>query len=132
MSIYGKAAVRAKHLVLRAGRAPKAAWESAVAEFTTSPSVRKKCCPKGAFLGLCEAGAIAGIPAGRYAAPASNKNGEYALIAWLELQSEPKLGTAAGALWNQVTKRMADPPKNHNSQMDLVLGLWSDQPAGTP
>lgn len=129
MGTFGKAAVRAKQLILKSARSPERAWESAIAEFTKSPSMQTKGCPKGAFLGLCEAGVIAGIPAGRYGASVSNKNGKYALVAWRVLQSEPNLSGDTGALWARVTARVADPPENQNSQMDVVVWLWRDQPA---
>lgn len=115
--------MRAKQLVLKSAQSPKKAWESAIAEFTKNPSSKTKCCPKGACLGLCEAGVISGISAGRYGPPVSNKNGEYALVAWRELQSEPSLSRGTGVLWARVTGRVPDPPENPNGQMDVVVCL---------
>jgi hypothetical protein len=41
--------------------------------YPTSPTSRKKDCPRGAFLGLCEEGLVKGIPAGKYTASKDNK-----------------------------------------------------------
>jgi len=122
---FGKAAVRAKQLVLQLAQSPEKAWESAIAEVTTSRSVRATYCPKNAFLGLCEAGVIAGIPAGRYGAPVPNKNGQYALEAWRVLQSEPYLSDDKTALWARLNG-----PDTQNGQMDVVVDLWNSQTAG--
>jgi hypothetical protein len=126
MDTFGKAAVRAKQLILKSAQSPEKAWESAIAEFTKSALMQTKGCPKGAFLGLCEAGVIAGIPAGRYGAPVPNPNGQYALEAWQKLQREPKLSENKKKLWDTLKA-----PKNENGQMDVVVWLWRDQPAST-
>jgi hypothetical protein len=53
---------------------PVARWESAMENlYPTSPAPRKKGGPRGAFPGLCEAGLVKGIPAGRYTASKDNK-----------------------------------------------------------
>jgi hypothetical protein len=45
---------------------PVARWESAMEKlYPTSEAARKKGCPRGAYLGLCEEGLVKGIPAGR-------------------------------------------------------------------
>jgi len=124
MGIYGKAAVRAKRLILESAQSPEKAWESAIAEFTKSRSSRTKGCPKAAFLGLCQGGVIAGIPGGTLV---SNKNGQYALVAWEVLQSQPNLSDDKEALWVRVRDSVVDPPENENCQMDVVLCLWDDQ-----
>jgi hypothetical protein len=107
MGIYGKAAVRAKHLILESALSPERAWESAIAGFTKSRSSQTTGCPKGAFLGLCEAGVIAGI---RGDGLVSNRNGQYALVAWKELQSQPDLSGNKEALWARVRDSVVDPP----------------------
>jgi hypothetical protein len=120
MGIFGKAAVRATKLIVGSSKSPEQAWESAIAEFTESHSSRMKSCPKHAFLGLCQAGVIAGIPSGMYGARGDNKNGRYALQAWRLLQSEPKLSADKTALWARL-----DAPTNENNQMDVVVCLWA-------
>jgi hypothetical protein len=57
-----------------AGTNPKARWDRAMEIlYPTSPSARKKGCPRGAFLGLCEEGLVKGIPAGDYTASKDDK-----------------------------------------------------------
>lgn len=88
--------------------------------YPTSPTSRKKGSPRGAFLGLCEEGLVKGIPAGRYAATADNK--DYAVRAVALLADETK-NWSTSALWRAVTN---DPEKKHNSQMDIVMALWKN------
>lgn len=111
MGIYGNGAVGAKHLILESGQSTAKAWELVIAEFTQSSSSRTKGCPKGAFLGLCEAGVIAGIPGGVDDELISNKNGRYALVAWAVLQSEPNLSEDKEALWHHVRTREIHAPQ---------------------
>jgi hypothetical protein len=128
MGIYGKAAVRAKQLVLESRQSPEKAWELSIAELTKSRSSQTKGCPKGAFLGLCSAGVIAGIPGGVMVS--TNKNGQYALVAWEVLQSEPILGGDKKVLWSRVRDMVADTPENENCQMDVVVCLWRESSGG--
>jgi hypothetical protein len=79
-----------------------------------------KGCPKNAFLGLCEAGVIKGIPAGKSGVP-HNRNGRYALAAYEILRSEPKLVNDKDALWRRIPARTAE---HENGQMDVVLALY--------
>jgi hypothetical protein len=96
-------------------------WESAMAKlYPTSPSARKKGCPRGAFLGLCEEGLVRGIPAGRYTSSKDNK--EYAVRA-AALLTEGKQNWSISSLWRAVA---IDLEKTHNSQMDVVLALWNN------
>jgi hypothetical protein len=88
--------------------------------YPTSPLARKKGCPRGAFLGLCEEGLVKGIPAGHYGASRDNK--AYALRA-AELLTAGAQNWSRSALWQAVTD---DPEKTHNSQMDIVLALWKN------
>jgi hypothetical protein len=88
--------------------------------YPTSPAARKKGCPRGAFLGLCEAGLVKGIPAGRYTASKDNK--AYAVRA-AALLSEGTRSWSRSTLWQAVSN---DPEKTHNSQMDIVLALWKN------
>jgi hypothetical protein len=70
-------------------------------------------------LGLCEAGLVKGIAAGRYAP--SNKNKAYALRAVGLLKAD--MHRTVNALWAEVTDGEELP---HNSQMDVVLALWKN------
>ena len=103
------------------GTSPVARWESAMEKlYPTSPSARKKGCPRGTFLGLCEEGLIKGIPAGHYTASRHNKL--YAVTA-AALLAEGKQSWSISSLWRAVTN---DPEKTHNGQMDIVLALWKN------
>ncbi len=87
--------------------------------YPTSPTSRKKTCPRGAFLGLCEEGLVKGIPAGRYTASKDNK--AYAVNA-AALLAERKQSWSASELWRAV----GNAEKTHNRQMDVVLALWKN------
>jgi hypothetical protein len=121
MGKYGESAILATHSIL-SGRtsSPVEGWEIAVAEmYPDSPSSRVKCCPKNAYLGLCEAGEVRGIPAGSYTTSLCNK--EYALRALSLLRSDPLFSGDSRTLWRMVMKAKVI---RHNGQMDVVLALW--------
>ena len=108
MEIYGKALT------------PAARWDQATSRlYPTSPSAQRKGGPRFAFLSLCEAGLVKGIPAGQYAP--SNKNKAYALRAVSLLNA----GThkTVTSLWAEV---IDGEDIAHNSQMDVVLALWKN------
>jgi hypothetical protein len=118
---YGEAALIAARMETY-GKAitPTARWEQATAKlYPTSPSAQRKGGPRFAFLSLCEAGLIKGIPAGQYAP--SNKAKAYTLRAVSLLNA----GThkTVNALWAEVTD---GEDIAHNSQMDVVLALWKN------
>jgi hypothetical protein len=74
----------------------------------------------GAFLGLCEEGRIAHVPAGRCTRSRLNK--QYGLDAVRLLVAEPSLAErGARELWERV---MDGREKRENGQMDVVLALW--------
>ena len=84
------------------------------------PFAAKKACPRGAYLGLCEEGMVAGVLRGTYTRSKDNK--QYAVRAAQLLQHNPGLATAGPEqLWDRV---MEGNSKAHNSQMDVVLTLW--------
>jgi len=120
VSGYGAVAVAAVELI-HGGLAPASAWaQAALAIFPHSQSQRDKGCPRGAFLGLCEAGIVAGIRSGTYTRSVDNKG--YAIRAVELLASDPSLAKSGPkALWDQV---MQGVPKVPNGQMDVVLALW--------
>ncbi|WBX78097.1 hypothetical protein PG911_07530 [Tenacibaculum ovolyticum] len=98
----------------------KEIWTKYVKENFDSKSSQEKSCPKNAFLGLCENGLVKGIPKGEYTNSVKNK--EYALQAVEILKITPTLSPKE--LWNKVKEKISLGKKNHNSQMDVVLGLW--------
>jgi len=77
---YGEAALIAARMETYGKAITPAADGKATARlYPTSPSAQRKGGPRFAFLSLCEAGLVKGIPAGQYAP--SNKNKAYALRA---------------------------------------------------
>jgi hypothetical protein len=119
MGKYGEAAVHATGFLASQIDCPNEAWRKAVSEvFPESVSSQKKSCPKSAYLGLCEAGVIAGVPKSDYTRSTDNKR--YALEAMSILVSSPVLATDHKTLWSKTSG--AD--KKHNGQMDVVTSLW--------
>jgi len=118
---YGEAALMATRQGSSANTSPAVRWESALGKlYPTSPIARKKACPRGAFLGLCEEGLVKGIPPGQYTTSKDNK--AYAVRA-AALLAEGTQSWSRNSLWQAVTN---DPEKTHNSQMDVVLALWKN------
>ena len=81
--------------------------------------MQKKSAPKSAFLGLCEAGVVAGVASSE--AGAENRNKEYAVKA-VELL---RAGThhTIPALWTAVAEGDEAP---HAAQLDVVMALWKN------
>jgi hypothetical protein len=119
---FGDAAIAAVQMVTSGvERHAPDAWRAAVhCVFPDSDSSRTKGCPRGAFLGLCEEGFVKGVPGGSYTRSKLNK--QYALDAVLLLRKRPALVSDPGTLWQQV---VGGAEKVHNSQMDVVVTLWS-------
>jgi hypothetical protein len=118
---YGEAALMATRRGSSGDVNPVARWESAMESlYPTSPAARRKGCPRGAFLGLCEEGLVKGIPPGRYTASKENK--DYAVRA-AALLNEGTRSWSTTALWRAVSN---DADKTHDSQMDIVLALWKN------
>ncbi len=118
---YGEAALVAARMETY-GKAltPAARWQEAITKlYPTSPSAQRKGGPRFAFLSLCEAGLVKGIPAGQYAP--SNTAKAYALRAVSLLNA----GThkTVNALWSEVTD---GEDIAHQGQMDVVLALWKN------
>lgn len=123
MGIYGEAAIRAtRYVTSGAFPCPRTGWDRAIFELSNSDSCRKKGCPRNAFLGLCEAGRVVGIKAGKYGAPGHNLNGQYALNAHQTLKAKPNLSRNKKALW----AKAAPPNIKENQQMDVVTALWNN------
>lgn len=124
--IYKTLAILAADLAKSKKISPIEAWQiTAQKIFPNSLSGQVKACPKNTFLGLCEAGLIAGIPAGKYTGSALNK--KYALTAVELLLHNTELPITCTELWKD-TLRACDlgDTKAHNYQMDVVLGLWEN------
>ncbi|HMH14497.1 MAG TPA: hypothetical protein VK578_15460 [Edaphobacter sp.] len=118
---YGEAALLAVRMDTY-GKAitPLDRWKAATQKlYPTSPSAQRKGGPRSAFLSLCEAGLVKGIPSGQYAP--SNKDKAYATRAVSLLVA----GThkTVNALWAEVTDGEDIP---HQSQMDIVMALWKN------
>jgi hypothetical protein len=121
MGKYGSVAVIAAELLaVRADLQPPEAWRSAAGmAFPNSASSRDKSCPRGAFLGLCEVGAVEGVGRGSYTPSVKNK--EYAVKGLTALRSDPSLASDEMELWRIA---MDGQDKQHNSQMDVLIALW--------
>ncbi len=121
MPKYGDAAIAAVRLVASGvEKDASGAWDAAVNRiFPDSPSSQTKDCPRGAFLGLCEAGLVKDVPSGSYTRSKLNK--QYALDAVHLLRTQPTLVNDPRQLWLLVVRGAT---KRHNSQMDVVLSLW--------
>ena len=116
---YGEAALIAARGA--SGLSPEKRWQSAVQKlYPTSVTAQEKGCPRGAFLGLCEAGLVKGILVGSYTTSEDNK--AYAVRA-AELLIAGTQTWSISQLWREVSD---DPEKAHNSQMDVVLALWKN------
>lgn len=116
---YGIAAQRAAELA-RKGWDPIDAWQSVVTSiFPDSRAYQMKGCPKSAFLGLAEAGHIAGVSPGKYTTSTENKR--YAIDALRLLQRDGALASRPDELWRLVTKGASI---KHNEQMNVVIALW--------
>jgi len=118
---YGEAALMAVKMETY-GKAitPAERWEDAVKKlYPTTPAGQKKSAPRLAFLGLCEAGLVKGIPVGQYAP--SNRHKNYATQA-VELLTAGTHKTVT-QLWSAVT---AEEEVDHAAQMDVVLALWKN------
>ena len=110
MGAFGEVAVQSAELV-RSGACDSAlkAWETAaLTVFPHSESQREKSCPRVAFLGLCEAGLVAGVPASVSAKASANK--DYAVRAARLLALNP--GLAASKTADAVESRAGRRIKN--------------------
>jgi hypothetical protein len=124
MNKYGQVAINATKIIeSRRAVTPLEAWNIATMELMGEGTwAQKKGCPKNAFLGLCEAGLVRGVPSGTYAAKSGEqKNKAYAIKAVELIKRTPALVNDKKALWDAV---MDDKVMSHNYQMDVVLALW--------
>ena len=115
MSEFGKAAVKAERKRLKDKKlTPVEAWEWAIKQASLSDKSKNKCCPKFAYIGVCEQK--------DGDAPDSNKNKNYAREAVRILRTTRP--SSAAALWRQVIANLkCDTDLTHNNQMTVVLAL---------
>lgn len=129
MGKYGDTAIRVTELLREGYGSAEDAWRD-VAEkvFANAPDARKKGCPRETFLGLCQAGLIAGVPASSCRKEDSRQNRLYAVMAVKLLKANPSLADGSKAeLWRRVMKESGeDPNKEPNRQMEVVLALWAN------
>lgn len=123
MGNYGAAAVLAVRMCQTDNlQDPCEAWIQAVNQvFPDSPSSRNKGCPRGAFLGLCEDGCVAGVQGGSFTRSKLNK--QYALRAVHLLGEDPSLADDPAGLWKRVQGGVMKTP---NGQMEVVTRLWTE------
>ncbi len=117
---FGEAALIAARLDVPERVTAAERWDVAVRQlYPEKPYMQKKGAPKAAFLGLCEAGLVQGVPPGASTAP--NRNKQYGVKAAALL----KAGThrTVSALWAEVSEG-EEPP--HSAQMDVVMALWKN------
>lgn len=128
MGDYGKAALKAHKMATgKRSRDPRQAWKQATSSIWPrgTPS-QVKSCPRDAFLGLCQAGKVQGVPPGQYTR--SLKNKIYAIKAVALLKAQPSLAKqGVGVIWSKVMGKLSEPAgKVHNQQMDVVLSLFQN------
>jgi hypothetical protein len=117
---YGEAALLAARAEAEYASHPADRWKEVVERlYPTSPTARRKSGPRQAFLTLCEAGLVKGIPAGQYSAPHRDKTYATRAVSLLEAGTH----TTINSLWIEVTdgEELA-----HTGQMDVVLALWKN------
>ncbi len=114
-TLYGNIAIKAVNLIHENNYSPENAWATAV-------KGKEKCCPKGAFLGLCHDGAVVGVESNEH--EKLNMNGHYAVTAVGIVFNHPNITYSPTKLW-QAVGEVVDAPNTHNSQMHVVLALKS-------
>jgi hypothetical protein len=120
MAKYGETAVRAVSVYTN-GKASSIvdAWEIVARETFRSESSQEKGCPRSTFLGVCESGIVAGVPAGEYNSKIT-KNKQYGLKAIALLRHHPELADSPDLLWSKVR----DAGGNPTGQMDVIATMW--------
>lgn len=131
MGQFGDVAVRAARLLQgNPHYSAKQVWFAEINNMNLAPSTKAKGCPRYAFIGLCEYGCIAGVPATK-TPPPTGLNALYALEGLSILNNRIGLGADRNmmvpsriSLWRDVLHNLAITDKSHNSQMDVVIELW--------
>jgi hypothetical protein len=123
MGQYSRVATRAAQLLEQKVESnPEQAWARAAKEIILkSKKSQEKCCPKLAFIGLCEKGLIQGFEGSPEATP-NRQNKKYAIKAVEILQQHGNINK--DELWDIVTDEFGKVGLRHNGQMDVVVALW--------
>ncbi|MEQ4511943.1 MAG: hypothetical protein ABN480_15250 [Dickeya sp.] len=117
---YGKIAVSVVEKY-KPGQDIRQCWECEFVGVTDKESSIKKSCPLSAFLGLCEAGYIKGIPKGKYTK--SYKNKKYAVVAADIVLAGDNVNHDPDMLWQKLKEYIPDRCDTPNSQVNIVLAL---------
>lgn len=138
MGIFGTTAINAaRNLQNNPSANPEAEWSYCIAQQTKSIETQKKGCPRTTFVTLAQVTTNFSkklstsslntlISSKKY-----QKNTLYAVLAYNLLRNGSNCNTPT-SLWNAVIAHIiannlaTNLPKNHNSQMDVVLELWKN------
>ncbi len=117
----GKVALRAISNVHR-GLRPDLAWDQAWSdEDRPGRKTQRKYCPRGAFLGLVDAGLLIGADPGGYARRL--KTSHLLAIAGVQLlRQDSSLASDPDSMWQLLKTEQS----THNGQMDVVAALWNE------
>jgi hypothetical protein len=117
---YGEAAILTARAEAEYRSHPADRWTEVIQRlYPTSPTAQRKSGPRHAFLTLCEAGLVKGIPAGQYAAAHRGKTYATRAVSLLEAGTHTTINT----LWAEVSD---GEDAHHSGQMDVVLALWKN------
>lgn len=95
------------------------AWERAAQYVIKSQNSIEKGCPRAVFVGLCESGDLIGIPKTKQSDSPNYLYAKFAINEW-------KKGTASKSeMWERVKIQFPNGAKNHQGQLDVVIGLWN-------
>ena len=124
MSKYGVLALAAHCLCTSEQKlSPVAAWKTAAKKvYPESVSLQKKGCPRGAFLGLCEAGYVVGIRPEKYTR--SIKNKAYAIAAVEAFFEDSIIAKNPAKWWSKATSKSGI---SENGQLEVVNALRDKQ-----
>jgi hypothetical protein len=131
---FGQAAVCAVALCNGDARMDaRDAWNKAVgAQFADKPpktihGYQVKRCPKEAFLGLCEAGQVEGIPVMPYIGKTDSLSKQYAVDAldFLRKNQQKFSSMDVESLAQSLRDKGFVKDKQYNDQMHVVAGLWT-------
>ncbi len=118
---YGECAIQTVRAETAYRSHPAERWSEVMGRlYPTSEAARRKSAPRAAFLSLCEAGLVKGIPAGSYGASTKEKD---KVVRAVELLQDGTQKTVHG-LWTAVAD--ADATAGHAGQMDVVMALWKN------
>lgn len=120
MGQHGRIAHHVVRRVVADGVSPDKAWAEVAAElYPKHPALQNCGSACSTFLGLCAAGLVVGVPAGKYEFSARDKN--YGLEAVKILEEEPTLAFDQDTLWRHVLNGRSI---RHSFQMDVVCTLF--------